>query len=593
MFYAAWNETAIFDETAHIAAGYGYVRFLDYRLNPEHPPLVKALAALPLLFLNPNFPTGAESWQKDINGQWDVGNRFLYSVGNNPETIVHLSRIFPIILTLLTILLIYVWSLEILGKGWAIIPAFLFGLSPTVLAHGHYVTTDVGATLGVLLSFYFFTRMLATPSRKKSVLAGLALGAALLMKFSNVLLLPVFFLVGFVWWLAKIKREGGTLRYFLVYLKMFILMGLTAFVLIYAVYFIFTFNYPLEKQLADAATTLNSFQPKFLVDVDLTLIKNPVLRPLGQYFYGLLMILQRAAGGNTAYFLGTLSAHGWWYYFPVVFLLKEPLPSLLFILLALIIGLSKFSARGGSAFGGKISNLKFKNFADYLGTNLAEFGMLVFIVVYWVQSMRSPLNIGIRHLLPTMPFIYILATGALKSWILKLREFPHHFLPSLFARIKAFLKISFKFGFIALLLVWYAAETFTASPYFLSYFNELGGGTKNGYKYVTDSNYDWGQDLKRLAAFVKEKNIPKIAVDYFGGGSPQYYMGAAEENWWSAKGSPKDKDIEWLAVSVNVLQGAWSNADADLNRRPEDEYPWLRGVEPVARAGTSIFIYHL
>jgi len=574
MFSAAWNETAIFDETAHIAAGYSYVRYLDYRLNPEHPPLVKALAALPLLLLDLNFPTSAESWQKDINGQWDVGGRFLYTVGNNPETIVHLSRIFPIILTLLTIILIYFWSAELLGRLWAIVPAFLFGFSPTVLAHGHYVTTDIGATLGVLLATFLFVKMLFSPSRKKAIFAGLGLGAALLAKFSNALLIPFFVFIALIF--------GMTNKKLFVYVKRMLLLFVVALALIYAVYFLFILNYPVARELNDAATVLNSFHPRFLVDADLALIQNPVLRPWGQYLYGLLMILQRAAGGNTAYFLGELSAHGWWYYFPVVFLLKEPLPSLMIILLALIIALSKL----------KIGNFKLKIFADYLGTNLAEFSMLVFIIVYWWQSVRSPLNIGIRHLLPTMPFIYILATGTLKSWIIKLPEFPHHFLPSLLARIRAFFKISFKFALVAALLVWYAVETFTASPYFLSYFNEIGGGVKYGYKYVTDSNYDWGQDLKRLSAFVKDKGISKIAVDYFGGGNPKYYLGGSvAENWWSARGNPKDKGIEWLAVSVNTLQGAWAKADADLNRKPEDEYLWLRGVSPIARAGTSIFIY--
>ena len=66
------------DELAHIPAGYGYVRHLDFRLNPEHPPLVKVLAGLPLIFLGPNFPTDHKAWEKDVNGQWDMGTEFLY-----------------------------------------------------------------------------------------------------------------------------------------------------------------------------------------------------------------------------------------------------------------------------------------------------------------------------------------------------------------------------------------------------------------------------------------------------------------------------------------------------------------------------------
>ncbi|HXF44358.1 MAG TPA: glycosyltransferase family 39 protein [Candidatus Paceibacterota bacterium] len=564
MFYAAWNETAIFDETAHIAAGFGYVRHFDYRLNPEHPPLVKALSALPLLFMNLRFPIEADSWQNEVNGQWDMGSRFLYSSGNDPDDIVRAARIFPIIITLITIILIYTWSLELLGRNWAFVPALLFGFSPTVLAHGHYVTTDIGATLGVLISTFTFTKMLTHPTRKMATLSGLALGTALLMKFSNVLLIPFFIVVTAIHCIAAGK--------FVIPMKRLLLAFVVASTVVYAVYFLFILNYPAERQLSDVSSVLASFEPRALVNLDITLIKNEFLRPFGQYLYGLLMILQRAAGGNTAFFLGDLSAHGWWYYFPAVFLLKEPLPSLIIVLLAAAIALSKFRFR----------NLRFRSLADYLNVNLAEAAMFLFIIVYWFQSMRSTLNIGIRHLLPTFPFIYILSTGALKSWTANKISF---------TRIGTAIKTLFKFGIIFTLLAWYAVGTFTASPYFLSYFNEIGGGTKNGYKYVTDSNYDWGQDLKRLKTFVEENNIKKIAVDYFGGGNPKHYLGNTYEGWWSAKGSPKEKDIEWLAVSVNTLQGALAKADPELNRKPEDEYSWLRGMEPVARAGTSIFIY--
>lgn len=78
MFKSSLGELAVMDELAHIPAGYSYVRYLDYRLNPEHPPLVKALAALPLLFQNLNFPTDKSAWQNDVNGQWEVGAQFLY-----------------------------------------------------------------------------------------------------------------------------------------------------------------------------------------------------------------------------------------------------------------------------------------------------------------------------------------------------------------------------------------------------------------------------------------------------------------------------------------------------------------------------------
>ena len=150
-----------------------------------------------------------------------------------------------------------------------------------------------------------------------------------------------------------------------------------------------------------------------------------------------------------------------------------------------------------------------------------------------------------------------------------------------------------KVGFVSVLTLWFLADVALAYPYYLSYYNEF-VGTKNGWKYITDSNYDWGQDLKRLETYVETNNIDKIAVDYFGAGNPQYYMQGIAENWNSAKGNPLESNIEWLAVSVNQLQGAVSPNTGTFYRAPEDEYQWLKNPhDPYAVAGTSIFIYKL
>src|SRR5271154_5722982 len=85
MLWTSRTDSAIQDELAHIPAGYGYVHNLDYRLNPEHPPLIKALAMLPVLFLNPIYPTTNAAWTSEVNGQWDMGTAFLYESGNNAQ----------------------------------------------------------------------------------------------------------------------------------------------------------------------------------------------------------------------------------------------------------------------------------------------------------------------------------------------------------------------------------------------------------------------------------------------------------------------------------------------------------------------------
>lgn len=272
------------------------------------------------------------------------------------------------------------------------------------------------------------------------------------------------------------------------------------------------------------------------------------------------MVIQRSAGGNTVYFLGEVSSSGSPFYFPAVYFMKEPLPILTLTLLALLYALY----RGRRM----IRNLKFK---------WAQFSMLFFIIIYGLYSITSSLNIGVRHLLPIMPFIYILTAMGLKSLLEE---------TSLGTK-------KLGIGFVVVLTAWFLISVGRAYPYYLSYFNEV-IGTDNGWRYVTDSNYDWGQDLKRLQAFVDEEGIPKIAVDYFGGGNPNYYLGDKAILWQSARGSPRESGIEWLAVSINTLQGAKGEPHPEQLRNPRDEYRWLTNYEvPYARAGKSIFIYKL
>ncbi|MDP3947524.1 MAG: phospholipid carrier-dependent glycosyltransferase, partial [bacterium] len=182
LYYGAVNDSAIMDELAHIPAGYSYVKYLDYRLNPEHPPLLKALSGLPLLALNLNFPTDKPSWQSDVNGQWDAGAQFLYESRNNAHQILLWSRLVPIALTLLLVLAVYLLAAQLLGRWWAFLPTLFVALSPSFLAHGHYVTTDVAAAFGIFIATWSFVAFLHRPTGGRLFLAGLCFGIAQLLK---------------------------------------------------------------------------------------------------------------------------------------------------------------------------------------------------------------------------------------------------------------------------------------------------------------------------------------------------------------------------------------------------------------------------
>jgi len=573
MVNSSLRESATMDELAHIPAGYSYVKLGDFRLNPEHPPLLKALSAVPLLFANLNFPTDARAWTTDVNGQWETGTLFIYQSGNNADLIIQLARIAPMILTLLLIFFTWLLGKRIMGEKWALIPAAFVAFSPTFLAHGHYVTTDVAAAFGILTATYFFIQAIEKNSWKNLGLAGLFFGIAQLLKFSMFLLVPYFMLLAAVWGTAKALRSDkekmkAWLRQILLQLKNLVIIFAIGYALIYPVYALFTVNYPVERQVADTEFLMGSLIQEggiggTLAKATVAMAGNKITRPYAEYMLGFLMVTQRASGGNTGYFMGEISGGGWPEYFPTVYALKEPLPFLLLALAALAAGTIAFLKKPVKIIA---------NLPESTAMRFPEMALGIFVLVYAVVSIRSPLNIGIRHLMPIMPFIYVLAVETIRL------------------RFGKFAK-----PVIIVALVWLGVGTALATPYYISYFNEIGGGVWNGYKYVTDSNYDWGQDLKRLAKFAKENNIDRIATDYFGGGNPKYYIGEEKvEYWWSSKGNPANEGIKWFALSLNSLQQAKATPAEGFERKDEDTYSWLPNpYEPYARIGTSIFVYKL
>ena len=188
----AMGDAAIMDEVAHIPSGYSYVHFHDYRLNPEHPPLLKDLAGIPLQFLKVTFPTDQAYWTTDANGQWDAGSTFLYLPGNNTEAILFWSRL-PILLIALALgFMIFKWAKDLFGTKAGLFALTLYAFDPNVLGHDHYVTTDLGIAAFSLFAFFAFIKYLKNPNWKTITLAGIFLGLAALAKFSSVLLFPIF-----------------------------------------------------------------------------------------------------------------------------------------------------------------------------------------------------------------------------------------------------------------------------------------------------------------------------------------------------------------------------------------------------------------
>lgn len=421
------------DEGVHLSAGYTYLTRRDFRFNPEHPPLVKELAALPLLFAKLNVPEDSKYWDKAGDFFYDswrenrqFGEELLYGLGNDAAKILLLSRIPMIAITVILGVAIFIISSRFWGAKGGLISLSLFVLDPLILGHGHLVTTDIAVSLGYLLAVYCFWLFLNHPSWKNVVLLGLAVGLAELAKFTAIIIFPSFLVLFLVFLMQnkiKLKETGKILGKLAV--------ALLIVLLVISCGYFFT-----QKGM------------------------------LREYFKGLSMVFYHAGTGHSSFLLGETSKTGWWYYFPVLYFLKTPIPTLILVMLGTIFALKDKT-----------------NFKRNLFIGLAALLFLGF-------AMTSKANLGLRHIMPIMPIFFVLA-GSLAQ-----------------AKIRCIQYIA------AGAVVWLAVIFLFSYPYYFSYFNEFAGGAKNGYKVANDSNLDWGQDILRIKNYLSERGIENAFIDY-------------------------------------------------------------------------------
>ncbi|MDI6591726.1 MAG: glycosyltransferase family 39 protein [Patescibacteria group bacterium] len=564
------DDSATMDEVAHLPAGYSYLTKKDMRLNPEHPPLLKDLAALPLLFIkNINFPSEIDAWKEDINGQWGFGYYFLYHSGNPADQMLFLGRLPMILILILLGFYVFKWSRELFGNKAALFSLFLFSFSPTFISHGRLVTTDVGAAAGIFIATYYFVKALQNPNKppqpkiwcggkKNIILAGISFGLAELCKFSVILLIPFFVILSLIWWLIKSEKFFQTL-------KILAFVFIIGFILIGIVYQYHIWNYPTNRQARDTEFLLGSTPFPIIREILVWASTKPILRAYAHYGLGLSLAVQRASAGHTTYFLGEVSAAGWKNYFPIVYLIKEPLTLHILTIIALLYTAWLIKK--------PFWQNTFQRTKIWIKNHFPEFAMLTFIGIYWTTSLISNLNIGVRHLLPAFPFTFVLVSAMTINWL------------------KApFLKL--KYLILGVLILWQATSVISIYPHFLAYFNEIAGGPNNGYIYTVNSNLDWGQDLKRLKKWVDDYKIEKIYVDYFGGGDAKYYLKEKYLPWWG-KRDPKDLPKgSYLAISATFLQGGRGEPVLGFDQ-PYGYYHWLDRYEPITKIGYSIFVYYI
>lgn len=578
------GNSAIVDEIAHIPAGYSYLRYGDYRLNPEHPPLVKDFAGFPLQFMGLTFPDTERPWTTDVNGQWEAGWSFIYHIGNDADQILFWSRLPVLLLAVAFGLWLYWFSRRRWGTGVALMALGFYALSPNVLAHSTLVTTDLGATAFIFVALATFAWFVEAPSWKRFWVLSLALAGAQLAKFNAFLLYP-FLLVVAVVLVAVLRKPQHWVERCKLYIGGLIGASAASMAWVWVFYTPMTWRMPQSVQDELIRGSFYDERMQIFVQVMTRLNDIDVFKPMVQYLLGLLMVFQRVAGGNVTYFNGQVSNGSFHAYFPELFLLKTQVA--LLILLAAVLGvvvvrIARIPVRSW-----------LKTLAAHIRGHVLEWVIGSFSVFYFYVSVTGNLNLGIRHILPMYaPLFVLVAVGVMRFW----RQLPKKTWRPAGGLV------------VVALLGWYGLSTLVVSPYFIPYFNELIGGPANADKYFSDSSVDWGQDLKRLKNYVADHpEITKVAIDYFGGGSPEYYfcnrkydnngklIGSSAgydcsdslyEPWHSQNGRYTG---QYIAVSETFLENdRWYAA-----RDHTPGYQYLRDREPLAKIGYSIYLYKL
>lgn len=504
LVHTSLQEAQSFDEATHIAAGYSYWKTGDHKINVEHPPLAKRIAALPLLALGLRFDTAHPHWLQP--NQTELGRDFLYNNTRPADTILFWARMPTMIFTLLLGASIAWWTKSRFGPLAALSALVLFALDSNFIAHGHYVTTDVPVTFFGFLAAITWFSWLESGRKRDLALATLTLGLAAASKFSGLYLIPVHALLLFV----QVLRRKRPLPAALAGLLIAILGAALICSLVYGREF---------KEWRRQARALKWEAPRH------------------PYWHGLKTLEEHNRDGHRSYLLGEVSQQGRWNYFPIAFLVKTPAASLVLILAALA-ALPFLWRRAGFAAA-----------------------LLAYPIAYFGISMAGNINIGVRHLLPIYPFLFILA-GVMISALPK--------------RAAA--------AVLATATLAMAAESARVHPHHLAFFNAFAGGPANGHKYLLDSNLDWGQDVKKLKLYMDRHGIPFVQVAYFGMADFAYY--GIPHGGLPGSDEPGKIDTldNWVAASVTNVYDVYFDRET---------FGWLRRFEPTAKIGWSIYLYDL
>jgi Dolichyl-phosphate-mannose-protein mannosyltransferase len=511
---AALRESVTVDEVAHIGAGLSYVQKLDLRFNDEHPPLAKILAGLPLAirgtradYSSPQWTIG-KSFFPAYMGQWVFGE-WVLSRWNNPESTLVWARFPMLLLTLLLGWVLFVFGRSLGGDWGGLLCLAAYTSMPAFLTFGPLVLTDVAIALFTVLTLWTLGELWRSPDRRNTYWFALALAGALLSKFSSGILgiaILVFILSTRRWPLAgqpsgKIEaRAWRKLRWRALRKGVW-----QAAAIVYAVYFVFSWNQPVDI-------------PGFAGHGWLVALAGRLLMPPWLFLRGLAWVLLTAV--RPTFLLGHAYPHGVWFYFPVLLVLKS-LPGFLG-LLVLTLALSVWhwsKSRGVAAIPVELAT----------HWRAIWVALLTFTGVCLIGTM----DISIRHF--SVPLV-----------LLTLLLAP---LPRLIQRSSR--RLSWTTGVLAAALALSCLVTAVrVYPDYLPYVSPF-GMKRPLYWLMSDSNVDWNHALPEVNLFAREHGLADVPVDIYGFSDTRAFV--PESRLWDCQ-APADSDAGlWVFVSANMI----------------------------------------
>ncbi|HNT30495.1 MAG TPA: glycosyltransferase family 39 protein [bacterium] len=529
----AWSDSTTSDEPVHLLSGYLVLTRGDYTVDPEHPVLIKAVAALPLLVQNIAFDDELENLlQTTDNYYYDArresmayADRWLYLPGNQPELMVYSARLMMIGLSVLYGLSLYGIGRQLFGKIAGFIALMLLFSDPNLLAHGHLINTDVGVAFGYLLTVFSWGRFLERKTRGWFLASGVALGFAVLGKFSAVALGPLLIVMAVVRFRVYDRLAGQQFFRSLGQLAFWCLglAGMT-FLMVWAAYGL---PFTPDRTVIETGHAGEAYWLVELVPLQ------PFLMP-AHFFKGLWLLLRDMYIKREAFLFGQTKQGGWWYYFPVAFIVKTTIPVLLAGATACCFWLKRRS---------RIS---------------WNYAMLLLAPVFFMfVSILGTMNIGHRHIFPVYPFLYLLL-GAAAAVLLR--------------RITAVTggrRVLVLAGFAGF-AVWQAWTLARSYPMYIAYFNEMIPADQK-WLVLNDSNLDWGQNAREIRNVLDQYGINHLYCTYYWSIDQLRYHGTdCEEVTTEAEYRDLPAGAYYLIDSFDLKKPEWSflrNEDNLIDRR--------------------------